>query len=98
PSSTVNGVPGWQDPPPHTSWPLQTVASSHAEVLFVCCTPVIGSRESSVQTFPSLTVNGVPALQVPPPHTSWPLQTVASSQLEVLFVCCTPVIGSQLSS
>src|SRR2546427_245463 len=96
-SSQLSGVPGLQVPPPHTSWPLQTVLSSHGFVLFVCPQPVTASQASVVHTLPSSQLSGVPGLQVPPPHTSWPLQTVLSSHGFVLFVCPQPVTASQAS-
>src|SRR2546427_572024 len=94
-SSQLSGVPGLQVPPPHTSWPLQTVASSHGFVLFVCPQPVTASQASVVHTLPSSQLSGVPGLQVPPPHTSWPLQTVLSSHGAVLLVCPQPLTALQ---
>src|SRR2546428_410187 len=98
PSSQLSGVPGLQVPPPHTSWPLQTVLSSQEAVLLVWKQPLTALQASSVQTLLSSQLSGVPGLQVPPPHTSWPLQAVLSSQEAVLFVWKQPVCALQASS
>src|SRR5207247_667430 len=98
PSLQLRGVPELQVPPPQTSRPLQTVASSHGLVLLVCWPPFTGSPVSVVQTLPSLQLRGVPGLQEPPPQTSRPLQTVASSHGLVLLSCWQPFTASQESS
>src|SRR5439155_8645909 len=97
PSSQLGGLPGLQVPPPQTSRPLQTVPSSHGFVLLACWHPFAASQESSVQTLPSSQLGGVPGLQVPPPQTSRPLQTVASSHGFVLLACWQPLTASQES-
>ena len=96
-SSQSSAVPELQVPPPQTSWPLQTVASSHALVLLECSQPDAGLQLSVVQTLWSSQSSAVPELQVPPPQTSWPLQTVASSHALVLLECAQPEAGLQLS-
>src|SRR5439155_1019499 len=98
PSSQLGAVPGLQVPAPQTSRPLQTVPSSHGLVLFVCWQSVAGWVGSSVQTLPSSQLGAVPGLQVPPPQTSRPLQTVPSSHGLVLLVCWQPLTASQESS
>src|SRR5207237_818161 len=95
PSSQLSGVPGLQVPPPHTSWPLQTVLSSQEAVLLVWKQPLTALQASAVHTLPSSQLSGVPGLQVPPPHTSWPLQTVLSSQEAVLLVWKQPLTALQ---
>src|SRR5439155_9548061 len=94
PSSQLGGLPGLQVPPPQTSRPLQTVPSSHGFVLLACWQPFAASQESAVQTLPSSQLGGVPGLQVPPPQTSRPLQTVPSSHGFVLLACWQACKGS----
>ncbi len=76
-------VPGWQTPAgSHTSWPLQTVASSHAR-------PATGRVDAAVDRIAGVVradvvvvadQSAVPGWQAPAAsHTSWPLQTSSSS-------------------
>jgi hypothetical protein len=82
-SLTTGAVPATQVPAAlHVSWPLHTVASSHAVPLAtgVWVTPVVGLQASVVHGLLSFVTSGVPATQVPVAlQVSWPLHTVASS-------------------
>jgi hypothetical protein len=89
-------VPLWQ-----VSAPLQTVPSRHDVPLatFVCEQPKTGSQASVVQTFESLQLRAVPAVQVPPWQVSAPLQMLVSAHAVPLRtgVLLHPVTGLQLS-
>jgi hypothetical protein len=80
---------------------LQTLPSVQDEPFGkeVATQPLTGSQESVVQTFPSLQLSGVPAVQVPLWQSSSPLQTVLSAQELPLAtgVVKHPMIGSQES-
>ena len=86
PSSQLSGVPAPHVPLLQTSCPLHTVPSSQGAVLLTCWQPRTASQLSVVHTLPSPQFSGAPACHVPLLHTSWPLQTVPSSQEAVLFV------------
>ena len=80
-SLTVGGVPATHVADAlHVSAPSQAMPFEHAVpgVTGVCVTPATASQASAVHGLPSLTVGGVPAVQVPDWHVSLPLQTVAS--------------------
>src|SRR6266849_2885098 len=98
PSSQLGAGPPTHVPPAQVSLVVQAFPSLQGAVLLVCKHPLVGSQASSVQTLPSSQLSGAPGLQVPPPHTSWPLHTVLSSHEAVLLVCTHPVAGLQLSS
>jgi len=68
-SLQLSGVPAPQEPPLQTSWPLQTLLSSHAAVLLVWVQPLAGSHESFVQELLSLQLT-----VVPPPHVPFAWQ------------------------
>lgn len=58
-----------------------TPFAQQIEARGVCMTPVPGSQESAVQTFPSSTTGGAPGRHVPDPsHDSGPLQAFPSEQ------------------
>jgi hypothetical protein len=80
---------------------LQTVLSAQEEPLatLVCAQPVAGTQLSVVQTFESLQLRGVPAVQVPLWQVSAPLQRLASAHAVplVTFVNTQPVLALQLS-
>jgi hypothetical protein len=60
-SSVGSGVPGWHEPPPQISLPLQRFASRQGWVLFAWVqTPVPGVHPSVVHTLLSLQLTGVP--------------------------------------
>src|SRR6185436_13327207 len=90
--------PPWQVPPPHVSFVVQALPSSHGSVLFVCVQPVAGLQPSSVQGLLSLQFGAGPPWQVPPPHVSVVVQASPSSHDAVLFVWVQPVEGLQPSS
>src|SRR6266849_2358938 len=97
-SLQLGAGPPTQAPPLQVSLVVQAFPSLQGAVLLVWKHPLVGSQASSVQTLPSSQLSGAPGLQVPPPHTSWPLHTVLSSHEAVLLVCTHPVAGLQLSS
>jgi hypothetical protein len=74
------GAPAVQVPPWHVSVPLQTLPSRHDVPLStaVLAQPVTALQVSVVQTFESLQLRAVPAVQLPAWQLSAPLQTVAS--------------------
>jgi hypothetical protein len=78
--------PPLQVPPPHVSFVVQAFPSSQGDVLSVWTQPVAGSQESSVQGLLSLQSGAGPPLQEPPPHVSFVVQAVPSSQGAELLV------------
>jgi hypothetical protein len=80
-SLQLSGVPLVQVPLWQVSAPLQTLPSLHDAPFAtgVCTQPVLGLHVSMVQTFESLQLSGVPAVQVPLWQVSVPLHTVLSA-------------------
>ena len=68
PSSQFVGGPPWHEPPPHVSFDVQGLSSSHGAVLFVFTHPDAGLQLSVVQTVPSLQSGAGPPAQAPPEH------------------------------
>jgi hypothetical protein len=60
PSLHVGAGPPTHEPPEHVSLVVHAFPSLHDVVLFVYTQPDAGLQLSSVQTFPSLHVGGVP--------------------------------------
>jgi hypothetical protein len=101
PSLQLGGVPAAQVPAWQVSAPLHTVLSGQAVPLATATFwhPVVGLQLSVVHTLLSLQLSGVPAVQVPPWHTSAPLHTVLSAH-DVPFstaVAVQPKLGEQPS-
>jgi len=82
PSSQLGGAPPTHSPPEQVSLVVQAFPSSHGNVLLTCTQPLTGWQESSVQTFPSSQVGGVPPWHVfvVELQVSAPLQKTPSSQ------------------
>jgi len=78
-SLQLRGSPPTHCPPLQVSPVVQALLSLQGAELFVWVQPDAGLHPSSVQGLLSLQLSGVPAWQVPPLHTSWPLHTVLSS-------------------
>jgi hypothetical protein len=98
PSSTGVTGPGTHAPALQLSLPLHTSPSEHEPVLGAFTHPVAATHESSVQTFESLQLTGLPLAQFPPEQTSFPVQALPSEQGTVLFACVHPLAGLQASS
>jgi len=79
------GDPPTQLPAAHISPDVHAFPSSHMAVFGIFAQPVTMLHESSVQLLLSLQLSGVPALHMPPPQTSLPLQALPSLQGAVLF-------------
>jgi hypothetical protein len=77
---------------------VQAFPSLHEAVLLTCTQPELGLHESFVHTFPSSQFGAPLPTQLPPAQASTIVQTLPSSQGEVLFACRHPVDGLQLSS
>jgi hypothetical protein len=95
------GLPAEQVPLWQVSVPLQALVSAHAVPFStaVCVQPLAGLQESVVQTFPSLQLSAVPAVQTPAWHVSAPSQASPSLH-EVPFstgMVVQPKTVSQLS-
>jgi len=79
PSLQSSIPPPTHAPPEQVSVVVHAFPSSQLAVLFAFTHPVDGLHESSVHTFPSLHINGVPPWQVPDTQVSVPLHTFPSS-------------------
>lgn len=90
-------VPGWQEPPEHTSPLVQASPSSQAAVLFGYSQPEAGLQELSVQALPSSQATDVPPVQEPPLQTSPLVHASPSSQESVFGLDIQPTIGLQIS-
>ena len=97
PSLQSTAVPGWHDPPPHTSLPLQKRESLQGSVLLAWRQPLAGTHESVVQTFASSQLNAGPGAQAPPAHVSVVVHALPSLHAMVLFACAHPVAGTHES-
>lgn len=83
----------------HVSPPVQTLPSSHAEVLATDAQPFNLSQVSSVQGLLSLQLVALPALQIPPLQASSLLQASPSVQVLALGKFVQPAAGlAQASS
>ncbi len=96
-SSHTLTVPGLHWPPLHTSPSVQTLPSLQATVLAECTQPANLSHESSVHGLPSSQLWLLPLLHRPLRHWSPTVQTLPSSQANVLLACLQPCLVSQES-
>jgi hypothetical protein len=85
-------------PPPHTSFRVHALPSSHGLVLLVWTQPVAGLHVSVVHGLPSSQFSAGPPAQAPPEHASFVVQALPSLHGALLFTWVHPVAGLQPSS
>jgi len=96
-SSQFKTGPGTHAPPEHASPLVQALLSVQLSVLAECWQPNALSQTSMVHALPSSHETPMPAMHVPPEHTSPKVHARPSSHAALLLACTQPVSGLQES-